>query len=401
MKTNIAIIHDFVFVYAGAERVLEQMLACFPQADLFVLFDALPDSQRAFLGSHTPRTTFIQKMPWLHWNSARFLPYAVPFMPLAVEQIDLSGYDIVLSSSHSFAKGVITGPDQLHIAYTHSPMRFAWDHQPVYLRAAGIDRGLKSWLARCAFSYLRMWDTRTANGVDCFIANSNFIARRIWKVYRREAITLYPPIDVDQFPFVENKDDYYLVVSRLVPYKRIDLILDAFQQMPEKKLVVIGEGPERKYLEARAGSNTHLIGFQETPQLIDYMRRARAVLIAAEEDFGIAPIEAQACGTPVIAYRGGGVVETVRGGEMDYPTGLFFDRQEAGAIVEAIQRFEKSTGAIRPRDCRENARRFSPAFFRETYQNIVAEEWNRFQGVRQAAFWEPKISLEDCRDAAR
>jgi glycosyltransferase involved in cell wall biosynthesis len=376
MKT--AIVHDFMFEYAGSERVVEQMLACFPDADLFVLFDTLPPDQRGFLCGREPRTTFVQNFPWLRWNSARYLPITVPIFPLAIEQIDLSGYDLILSSSHSFAKGVITGPNQCHISYIHSPMRYAWDHQPLYLKAAGINRGIKGWLARAAFSYLRMWDTRTANGVDCYIANSHFIARRIWKTYRRNAEVIYPPVDVQRFPFEETKEEPYLIVSRLAPYKQIGLILEAFWQMPDKKLIVVGDGPERKRLMQAAGPNVKFVGFQEEASLIDYMCRARALIIAAEEDFGITPVEAQACGTPVIAYSRGGVCETVRGIETDTPTGVFFNQQEAAAIVEAVDVFERLPVKISPEACRKNAQRFSSEIFRKKYLAYVGETWDNF-----------------------
>jgi glycosyltransferase involved in cell wall biosynthesis len=317
---RIAIVHDWLTTYAGAERVLEQMLICFPDADLFSLVDFLPPGQRDFIQNKRVTTSFIQRMPWARSKYRSYLP----LMPLAIEQFDLSSYDLVISSSHAVAKGVITGPDQLHICMCYSPIRYAWDLQHQYLRESGLDRGMKGWLARCVLHRTRMWDQRTANGVDEFIAISNFIARRIRKAYRRDSTVIYPPVDVESFSLRQDKEDFYLTASRLVPYKRVDLIVEAFSRMPEKKLVVIGAGPEFSRIKASAGHNVDFLGYQPGEVLRDHMQRARAFVFAAEEDFGIAPLEAQACGTPVIAYGKGGALETIRGEESVEPTGVFF-----------------------------------------------------------------------------
>lgn len=359
---KIAIVCDWLVTYAGAERVLEQMLEVFPEADLFALVDFVPEEQRGFLHGKQPRTTFIQHLPGARKHYRQYLP----LMPLAIEQLDLFGYDVVLSSSHCVAKGVLTGPDQLHISYVHSPIRYAWDLQHQYLHEAGLEHGLKSWLARIILHYMRIWDTRTANGVDAFIANSQFIARRIKKVYGREAEVIYPPVDISKFNLCTEKEDYYLTASRMVPYKKMKLIVEAFNQMPDKNLVVIGTGPEYAKTKAIAGPNITMMGYQPDDVLQDKMQHAKAFVFAAEEDFGITPVEAQACGTPVIAYGRGGALETVKDGE----TGCFFPEQTKESIIEAIKNFDAQQ-AITPEKCRKNAERFSIMRFREQLKDYI------------------------------
>jgi glycosyltransferase involved in cell wall biosynthesis len=367
---RIAAVHEWLVNYAGSERVLEQMLHCFPAADLFAVVDFLSQGERDFLLGKQAQTTFIQKLPFAKTRYRHYLP----LMPLATEQLDVSGYDVVLSSSHAVAKGVLTGPDQIHICYVHSPIRYAWDLQHQYLQESGLTRGLKSILARAILHYVRQWDLRTANGVDHFIANSEFIARRIWKVYRREAKVIYPPVDVEAFSFSDKKQDYYLAASRLVPYKKMDLIVEAFAGMPDKKLVVVGDGPDMAKVKAKAASNVEILGYQPFPRLKELMQAAAGFVFAAEEDFGITPVESQACGTPVIAFGKGGALETVRGlGQHTHPTGVFFTQQDVGSIQEAVARFSTQRDAILPSNCRENAMRFSVAEFRARYSAFVRE----------------------------
>jgi glycosyltransferase involved in cell wall biosynthesis len=362
-----AIVHDWLVTYAGAERVLEQMLAVFPEADLYSLVDFVPPDQREFLGGRAVRTSFVQRLPLARTRYRQYLPV----LPLAIEQFDLSTYDLVISSSHAVAKGVLTGPDQLHLCMCYSPMRYAWDLQHQYLREAGLDRGLRSVLARYLLHRVRLWDARTANGVDDFIAISRFIARRIWKAYRRNSTVIYPPVDVEYFVPGGPREEFYLTASRMVPYKRMDVIIDAFASMPERRLVVIGDGPERSRLKARAGPNVELMGHQPLPVLRNHLQRARAFVFAAEEDFGIAPLEAQACGTPVIGYGRGGLLETVRGLDESAPTGLFFSAQEPGVIRDAVARFEREAGSITAEACRTNAMRFEPVRFRREFREYV------------------------------
>ena len=371
---RVAIVHDWLLVYAGAERVLEQMLLCHPQADIFSLVDFLPANSREFILNKKVTKSFIQKLPFASTIYRSYLP----LMPIAVEQFDLSNYDLVISSSHAVAKGVIVGPDQLHICMCYSPIRYAWDLQHQYLREANLDRGLKGWFARWMLHKIRLWDVRTANGVDRFIGISYFITRRIEKTYRRESTVIYPPVDVSGFAFKADKDDFYLTASRMVPYKKMPLIVEAFSSLPDKRLVVIGEGPEFDKCKAVAGSNVELMGWQPFEVLKDHMQRAKAFVFAAEEDFGITPLEAQACGTPVIAFGRGAVVETIHGLDTEVPTGVFFMKQDVATLVEAVQLFERERDRIRPTACRENALSFSPERFRSEFSSFVEDEWTRF-----------------------
>ena len=374
---KIAVIHDWLVTIAGAEKVLAEILAIYPDADLFAVVDFLNEDQREFISNKTSRTTFIQKFPIA---SSKYRAY-LPFMPLAIEQLDLSDYDLVISSSHAVAKGVITGPDQVHVSYVHSPIRYAWDMQHQYLRESGLDKGGKSWLTRWVLHKMRIWDARTAHGVDHFIANSRFIARRIQKVYGRQAQVINPPINVDHFPLVEEKDDFYLTASRMVAYKRIDLIVQAFNRMPQKRLLVIGTGPDFKKIKSLAGPNVELLGYQSDEVLRDLMGRARAFVFAAEEDFGIIPVEAQACGTPVIAYGKGGILDSIIA-DGDQPTGLFFDAQNCESLCSAVERFDQLQTKFSPIACRRNAERFSPVRFRDEIKNAVNEALEIHQRYR-------------------
>lgn len=360
---KIAIVHDWLVTYAGAERVLEQMLVCYPQADVFTLVDFIPENERAFLQGRPVTTSFIQKLPFARKRYRSYLP----FMPLAVEQFDLSMYDLVISSSHAVAKGVITGPDQRHLCMCYSPMRYAWDLQHQYLKESGLDRGLKGWLAKYMLHRLRLWDMRTANGVDGFIAISRFIARRIHKVYRRDSTVIYPPVAVNDFTLCSNKEEFYLTASRLVPYKKIDMIVEAFSGMPTKQLVVIGDGPDMEKISDKAAGcdNIRLLGFQSFSVLKDHMQRAKAFVFAAEEDFGIAPLEAQACGTPVIAFGKGGAIETI----VDGITGVFFHEQTPQSLIEAVRCFEQTSFSASA--CRDNALRFSITDFKQALTRFV------------------------------
>jgi glycosyltransferase involved in cell wall biosynthesis len=358
---RIAIVHDWLVTYAGAERVLEQIVACFPDADLFALVDFLED--RSFLRGKPVQTTFLQKLPRARTKYRSYLP----LMPFAVEQFDLSGYDVVISNSIAVAKGVLTGPDQVHISYVHSPIRYAWDLQHQYLNESKRPTGLKSLFTRLLLHYLRTWDIPPVNTVDSFIANSTSSARRIWKVYQRDAAVIFPPVDVEGFPLHVQKEDFYLTAARLLPDRKIDLIVEAFAKMPERRLVVIGDGPEMHRVRALATPNVEVTGYQPFAVLRDRMRRAKAFVFAAQEDFGTAVVEAQACGTPVIAFGKGGVLETVRGLSDARPTGVVFAEQTAQALVAAVDDFASNPGRFSPIDCRANAERFSAALFRTRF----------------------------------
>jgi glycosyltransferase involved in cell wall biosynthesis len=371
---KICFVHDWLTTYGGAELVLKTMLEIWPGTPVYTLVYDPKGNCRDIIESTTVHGSFINRMPFARRKHRSYLP----LMPLAIEQLDLSAYDLVISSSHAVAKGVITGPDQLHISYVHTPIRYAWDLQNQYLAQAGLTRGLRGYLAKSLLHYIRLWDMRTVAGVDHYLANSAYIARRIKKLYKREATVLHPPVDIDRFSPKAEKEDFYLSVSRLVPYKKIGLIVEAFTQMPDKHLVVIGDGPGMKRLKKIATPNIELLGFTDNQTIEDSMQRARALVYAAEEDFGIVPVEAQACGTPVIAYGKGGTLETVVPGE----TGVFFDRQTPEAIIEAVKTFEK---APQPdaNIIRKNAERFSKTRFMADLKAFVDEQYQAYFNYRK------------------
>ena len=371
---KIAIVHDWLVTYTGSERVIEQILQVIPDADLFCLFDILPEEERAFLGGKKASTSFLQILPFKAIMYRKFLP----LMPLAVEQFDLSAYDVIFSNCHATSKGVVTGPEQLHISYIHTPIRYAWDMQNEYLQASEASKMTRV-VMRLILHYIRLWDLSAASRPDVILASSSFIARRIRKIYRRESEVLYPPVDVDLFSCQNKKDDYYLTASRLVPYKRIDLIMEAFRYMPDKKLIVIGDGPDAAKIRNQATANIQWLGYQSTDKLREYMQNARAFIFAAKEDFGITPLEAQACGTPVIAFHGGGAAETIRGLEHEMPSGVFFLEQTSRAIQEAVELFESVSEKIKPHACRKNAERFANPRFKYEFGEHLSKKWSDFQ----------------------
>ncbi len=375
MSVRVAVVHDWLVTYAGAERVLQEILEVFPGADLFAVCDFLPDGQRGFLGGRQVATSFIQRLPMARRRYRSYLP----LMPLAIEQLDLSGYDLIISSSHAVAKGVLTGPDQVHVSYVHSPIRYAWDMQHQYLKESKLRQGLKSWVARWLLHKIRIWDARTAAGVDVFVANSRFIGRRIKKVYGRESHVIYPPVDTEGFGPASPKEEFYLTASRLVPYKRVDLVVQAFNDMPDLKLVVVGDGPELGRIRELAGDNVQVRGYLPGDELRSLMSRAKAFVFAAEEDFGIAPVEAQASGTPVIAFGKGGALETIVA-HGDFPTGVFFAEQSAGSIKKAVLEFQAAASLYRSESCRANAERFSAARFRRQMFRLVQDAWSLAHG---------------------
>lgn len=361
MKT--AIVCDWLVTVGGAEKFLGHLLNCFPKADLFAVIDFVPTEQRAFLQEKKITTTFLQRFPLVK----KFYRHYLPLMPLAIEQLDVSNYDLVISSSHAVAKGVLTGPDQLHISYVHSPMRYAWDLQHQYLRETGLDKKARGLLARYFLHKMRLWDNRTAQNVDYFVANSNFIQKRIWKTYKREATVIYPPIELDHFIPGKTKENFFLAISRMVPYKRMDLIVESFKHLPDKQLVVIGDGPDFQKVKCKAGKNVTLLGRQEQSIVIDYMQRAKALIFAAEEDFGLIPVEAQACGTPVIAFAKGGALETIQSN-----TGVFFDEQTIGSLCQGVMAFCNRRDEFTIENCVKNAARFSPTRFEKEFKAYIA-----------------------------
>lgn len=364
-----ALVSDSLVVYGGAERCIQNITTIWNDFDIFALVDFLDDKNRGVvLKGKKAVTSFIQRLPFSKTKYRNYLP----LFPLAIEQFDLSAYDLILSSSHSVAKGVITRPDQLHICYMYSPMRYAWDLYFQYLLESGLGgRSLKGWLARHFLHNIRQWDIASANRPDYYVAISNYIAKRINKLYGKQADVIYPPVETDSFELYEKKEDYYMTASRMVPYKRIDLIVDAFSQLPDKKLVVIGDGPDFEKIKAKSSRNIELLGYQSHDVLKLHMQRARAFVFAAEEDFGIAPLEAQASGTPVIAFGKGGVLETIVEQNSILRTGVFFKEQSIGSLHEAIRYFEAHRDSFLPYNCRLNSLRFSTERFKEEIKEYV------------------------------
>lgn len=373
---KICFVHDWLTTFGGAEQVLKALLEIWPQTPVYTLVSNEKGNCRGIIQSTKVTGSFINKLPFAKRKHRAYLP----LMPLAIEQFDLSDYDVIISDSHAVAKGVLTGPDQLHINYTLTPIRYAWDMHHAYLQQANLDKGLKGFMAKSLLHYIRIWDLRTIPSVDYFVAISDFIARRVWKFYKREANVIYPPVDTDRLTLHTEKSDYYLALSRLVPYKKTDLIVQAFTQMPDKNLVVIGDGPQMKELKKIATGNIELLGFQSDSVVEDHLKHAKALIYAAEEDFGIVPVEAQACGTPVIAYGKGGVLETVVPGE----TGFFFNRQEPDALIQAVKDFE-SHPALSPEKIHLNAERFSKRRFKIEMQSFVETAYEQYFTLRDQA----------------
>lgn len=365
---RVAIVHEWLITYAGSEKVLEAMLKVFPEADIFCALDFLPEKFRSGLSNQTIQTSFIQRIPF----ARRLHRYLLALMPYAVEQHDLSAYDLVISNSHAVAKGCLTGAGQLHISYCYTPIRYAWDLQFQYLAESNLMWGLRSLIARWTLHKIRIWDARTPLSVDAFIACSKYIARRIKKIYRRDSVVIYPNVDVEKFQLGKQDGDFYVTSSRIVPYKKIPLIIEAFKLLPSQKLIVIGDGPLLKECLAAAPQNVTVLGYQPDDVLRDHLMRARAFIFAAEEDFGIAPVEAQACGTPVIAFGRGGATETVIDGE----TGLFFYEQTAEAIANAVNAFEDCRAKFDRNRIRRNAERFGTERFVSEFRKFVFKEWD-------------------------
>lgn len=369
---KIAIVHDWLVTYAGAERVLAEMIRCYPDADVYAVIDFLKPEDRQFLNGKKVYTTWLQYMPSVQTNYQRFLP----LMPWAVKSLNLKNYDLVISSSHAVAKGVQLAPHQLHVCMCYTPMRYAWDLREAYLKDAGLNSGFKGWFANTMLERLRQWDFQTSQKVHQFIAISHYIADRIERCYGRGAVVIYPPVDVDRFSLkTKAPQNYFITASRLVPYKNVALIVKAFSQMPDKHLKVVGTGSEFQNCHLMAGPNVEMLGFLSHDALKAALQNSKAFIFAADEDFGIAPLEAQACGTPVIAFGKGGALETVN--VKDRSTGLFFPAQTVDAIVQAVNQFEQQT--FHAEDCRENALKFSVAHFQTHFMKSIEDFWDEFQ----------------------
>ncbi|MCI5051707.1 MAG: glycosyltransferase [Simkaniaceae bacterium] len=341
-----ALVADWLVDFGGAERTFKAMCHALP-GDIYTLFGNLPPGARA---------SFLQKVPLVK----RLYKLLTPLMPRAIESLDFREYDVVISSSFAFAKGAITTSDQIHICYCHTPLRSAWDLYFDLLDVSGWKRPFLKWF----MPKIRQWDVASSHRVDYWIANSHYIARRIEKTYGKKVdAVIYPPVEIEKFPLCKAKENYYIVVSRLVPHKRIDLIAQAFAQMPDKKLIIVGDGPERERIKGYCGKNVEYLGYiDDTKELLG---RARAMIFAAREDFGITLLEAQSCGTPVIAFRKGGALETVINGK----TGIFFDKQSSLSIIEAVKHFE--TLKFDPETIHNWARRFNRPRFEKQLKDFV------------------------------
>ena len=358
---RIALVHDWCPAFRGGERVLAAFCKMFEQQDVFTLFEFLPaDIKQEFFPGVRFHTSVANRLPLVS-RYYRSLFFTCPFL---MEQFDVTEYDAVVSSSAAFARGVLTRPDQPHLCYVHSPVRYAWDEQFSYLSQGGLGYGPKGLLFRYMLHKLRTWDVRTAHGPDLMVANSSYIRQRIRRIYGRDADVVFPPVEVDELTFVNKKDDYYVTASFLAPYKRADLVVEAFNAMPSRRLVVVGEGPQLARLKSIAGPNVEIAGYLPRSEYVATVGAAKAFVFAGCEDFGIALAEAQACGTPLIAFARGGARDIVRPlGKEDRPTGILFPRQTAAAIKDAVEYFEANPRAIAPTACRQNAKRFSAARF--------------------------------------
>lgn len=377
MSLTYALVHEWLTPLAtgGSELVVEEILKHI-QADVYALIDFESTNPHSYLYQRSIGTTFLQQFPFARSGVQKYLP----LLPLAIEQLDVRAYDVILSSSHAVAKGVLTSPHQLHLCYCHTPMRYAWDLTFDYLNSSLAGKGLQGLLTRYLLHRLRQWDVISANRVDYFIANSKHTARRIWRCYRRSAKVIYPPVQVERFQFQPQKQDFYLTVCRLVSYKKISLIVQAFNRLGYP-LVVIGTGADLKAIQQMAKPNVQVLGWQPSEVVEQYMQDAKAFVYASCEDFGIALVEAQACGTPVIAYGAGGALETVRDLRQypDSATGLLFATQTEEALVEAIEAFEESREKFNPEMARLNASGFNPKQFQEHYWGFVEHCWQQFQ----------------------
>lgn len=380
MSLKYALIHEWLTPQAtgGSELVVREILAHI-NADLYALIDFESINPESYLFGRQIGTTFLQHFPLARNGVQKYLP----LLPFAIEQLDLRAYDVILSSFHTVAKGVLTTPGQLHICYCHTPMRFAWDLTFDYLKSSKLGRGSPGILTRYLLHRIRQWDVLAANRVDYFIANSQNTARRIWRCYRRSATVIYPPVDIARFPFVSSKQDFYVTVSRLVSYKQVSLIVRAFNQL-QKNLVVIGTGDDLHKVRALAEPNVQVLGAQPNDVVEKYMSEAKAFVYAACEDFGIALVEAQACGTPVIAYGAGGALETVRDIRQhpDTPTGIFFEAQTIAALVEAVEKFEAQQGYFDPEYVYTHAAQFGKQIFAERYLTFLERSWQKFSSRR-------------------
>lgn len=372
---KIVFVQDALPFLGGAERVLSAAWEIYPDAPLYTLLHSQEAFQNTPIAGKTVIPSFINRLPGARTRYRGYLP----LMPLAVERFDLREFDIILSFSYAVAHGVLPRPDQLHISYTYTPMRYAWHFYHQYLHEAGLRAGLKGWLAQAFLHYLRLWDRSAADRVDRFVAISHWVAQGVWRSYRRPAEVIYPPVDTLRFSPQHPREDYYLTVSRLVNHKKIDLLVSAFSQLG-LPLLVVGDGPEYRRLSKMAAPNVKILGRRPDSEVADLMGRAKAFVHAAEEDFGIAIAEAQAAGCPVIAYESGGGREIVIPGV----SGLFFPEQTIDSLIAAVEQFEGGDFNLQESQITSNVERFSKARFQQELKSLIEDSWTRFEGGEES-----------------
>lgn len=363
---KVALVHDYLVQYGGAERVLKAFTEIFPKAPIFTMVYDKSLMNGAF-SDRKIHTSFLQKIPFIG-SHHRLFPL---LMPMAIEQFDLSGFDVVLSDSNSYAKGAITSPNTLHVTYCHTPMRYAWDDCHKYLREFKYSNLTKK-LVPFAMNYIRLWDKISADRPDFYIANSGFVASRIRKYYSKPSETINPPVNMSNFYISKNVGDYYLMVGRALAYKRFDIVIDAFNALG-LPLKIIGKGPEMKDLKKRSGDNIEFLGYLEDKEMCKYYSKCKAFIFPSEEDFGITPLEAMASGRPVIAYRGGGALETV----IEERTGLFFNEQTPQSVIDIIKTFDSNK--FDPEIVRSHASKFDKEIFKDKIRNYIKAKYEEFK----------------------
>ena len=364
-QEKVAIVHEWLSTKAGSEKVTECLINLLQNVQVYSTVDFMSKADRkALMGDRFPKTTFIQKLPF----ARRHFRYYLPIFPFAVRAHNLRDHSLIISSSHAFAHGIKTRPEQLHISYSHTPMRYIWDMQELYLESNNINKGPIAWGSRILTSILRKWDARVSKNVDYYISNSKFTAQRIKDFYKRDAHVIYPPVEIDKFKLEENKEDFYVSASRLVCYKKVELVVEAFNKMPDKKLILIGDGNRKSIIEKIAGPNITVLSHLAFADFSAYMSKAKAFVFAGKEDFGITLVEAQACGTPVIAFGEGGAAEIVK----DKETGVLFEEQSTESLIQAVNDFEINFEPnYSPALVRENSERFSLERFNQEVLDFI------------------------------
>ena len=381
LPSNIALVHEWYTPRSvgGAENVVQViddlLTEIASQPELFSLVNEENLLKSSWLFNRKVRTSFIQNLPFGISHVQKYLP----LLPFAIEQLDLEGYPLVISSSHLVAKGVMTSPDQLHISYVHTPVRYAWDQMNIYLKKSFLRKIGLGPLIRWQLHTLRQWDQLSSSRIDYLIANSNFTAKRIWKYWKRNAEVLHPPVNVSRFEWNKPREDFYLSVCRLVPNKRVDLLVRAFNKL-KLPLIVVGDGVEKTYLKGLAGPTVQILGFQSKEKIENLMSKCRAFVYAGIEDFGIAPVEAMASGAPVIAFGKGGVLDTVKcvnSNSCKKATGLFFPDQTVKSLVEAIEFFKEKQlwRDLDPELIRDWANSFSQDSFKSRFETTINRAW--------------------------